>query len=456
MHILVADNNKTITKIVKMALEEEGYSVQVAHSPDEVLDLVDKSQFDIFILDTKFIRENDGYELVQKIKKKGIDGKFVLLVSALEKPDNELAKKLGIFAFLTKPVDSRKLFQIISELEDELKSEAKIKKKPKKTELDSYTYEMDENLIPEEEEEEEKGEVKLEEEKEKEEKIEEEEKMEGEIGISEVLEEKRDISFSWTEETTVSLRDELLSILNGIREVFLRVKEEAENYITEMRKDIKKKKEEIEKYMSAILSSGETKKLEEFILNYLEQKLDEKIKLAVERELSLIRKSLENEILNSIKKDLFDKVKELLKSQEDLFAQEFSQKLKELLQKAKEDYISELENFEKKLESKFQDLINEKIGEIKIEINEKIKEISNVVKKAEKRSPPEIYETADVFEGFSDEAERKSSELREEKESYGEVFESAEKVEDFASLENLRESKEKELKGEDFILVDEV
>jgi hypothetical protein len=61
-----------------------------------------------------------------------------------------------------------------------------------------------------------------------------------------------------------------------------------------------------------------------------------------------------------------------------------------------------------------------------------------------------------VFEGFSDEAERKSSELREEKESYGEVFESAEKMEDFASLENLRESKEKELKGEDFILVDEV
>jgi CheY-like chemotaxis protein len=446
MQILVADNNKTITKIVKMALEEEGYSVQVAHSPDEVLDLVDKSQFDIFILDTKFIRENDGYELVQKIKKKGIDGKFVLLVSALEKPDNELAKKLGIFAFLTKPVDSRKLFQIISELEGELKSEAKIKKKPKKTESESYTHEMDEKPIPEEEE---KEEVKVEEEKE-------EEKIEEEMGISEVLEEKRDISFSWTEETTVSLRDELLSILNGIREVFLKVKEEAENYIAEMQKDIKKKKEEIEKYMSAILSTGETKKLEEFILNYLEQKLDEKIKLVVERELSPIRKSLETEILNSIKKDLFDKVKELLKNQEDLFAQEFAQRLKELLQKAKEDYISELENFEKKLESKFQDLINEKIGEIKIEISEKIEEISNVVKKAEKRSPPEIYETADVFEGFSDEAERKSSELREEKESYGEVFESAEKVEDFASLENLRESKEKELKEEDFILVDEV
>jgi hypothetical protein len=46
--------------------------------------------------------------------------------------------------------------------------------------------------------------------------------------------------------------------------------------------------------------------------------------------------------------------------------------------------------------------------------------------------------------------------LREEKESYGEVFESAEKMEDFASLENLRESKEKELKEEDFISVDEI
>jgi CheY-like chemotaxis protein len=437
MQILVADNNKTITKIIKMALEEEGYSVQVAHSPDEVLDLVDKSQFDVFILDTKFIRENDGYELVQKIKKKGIDGKFVLLVSALEKPDNELAKELGISAFLTKPVDSRKLFQIISELEDELKLEDKTKKKPKKTQSELYTYDIDKELILEKEE---KEEVKMEGEKE-------------EIGISEVLEEKRDISFSWTEETTVSIRDELLSILNGIKEIFWKVKEEAENYITEMQKDIKKKKEEIEKYMSTILSSGETKKLEEFILNYLEQKLDEKIKPVVEREIYLIRRSMETEILNSIKKDLFDKVKELLKSREDLFAEELTQKLKDLLQKAKEEYISEIENFEKKLESKFYALINEKIGEIKVEINEKIEEISNAVKKAEKRSTPEIYETADMFESFGDEAERKSSELREEKESYGEVFESEE---DFVSLENLGESKEKQLKEEDFISVDEI
>jgi DNA-binding response OmpR family regulator len=30
-----------------MALEEEGYSAQVAHSPDEVLDIISKSQFDI-------------------------------------------------------------------------------------------------------------------------------------------------------------------------------------------------------------------------------------------------------------------------------------------------------------------------------------------------------------------------------------------------------------------------
>jgi CheY-like chemotaxis protein len=452
MQILVADNNKTITKIIKMALEEEGYSVQVAHSPDEVLDLVDKSQFDIFILDTKFIRENDGYELVQKIKKKGIEGKFVLLVSALEKPDNELAKKLGIYAFLTKPVDSRKLFQIISELEDELKSEAKIKKKPKKSELVTYpetpTYEAE--MTQKGEEEEKKGE---EEEKE-------EEKIEEEIGISEVLEEKRDISFSWTEETAVSLRDELLSILNGIREVFLRVKEEAENYITEMQKDIKKKKEEAEKYISAILSAGETKKLEEFILNYLEQKLDEKIKLVFGREFSPLRKSIEADIFNSIKKDLFEKVKDLLKNQESLFAQEFTQRLKELLQKAKEDYISELESFEKKLESKFQDLINEKIGEIKGELNEKIEEISNAIRKAEiKPHIPETYAgtaAMDVFESFSDEAARKSSELREEKESYGEIFESAEKVEDFVSVEDVSESKEEGLKEEDFVSIDEV
>jgi len=53
-----------------------------------------------------------------------------------------------------------------------------------------------------------------------------------------ILDEKKDISFSWMEETALSMKDELLLLLNAVREIFSdikKVKDEAENYISDIR-----------------------------------------------------------------------------------------------------------------------------------------------------------------------------------------------------------------------------
>ncbi len=462
MQILVADNNKTITKIIKMALEEEGYSVQVAHSPDEVLDIISKYQFDIFILDTKFVKENDGYDLVQKIKKKGIDGKFILLVSALEKPDSELAKKLGIYSFLTKPVDSRKLFQIIAEIEEELKSEGKLKRKKQKITRDDeeipevapqleekrqvekeskYDYKEGDymedypDLIKENQTKSLEGEQKYG-------KLENESSPEYKTITDnldkDILDEKKDISFSWMEETALSIKDELLLLLNAVREIFSdikKVKDEAENYIVEIRSSVgalRKKIEDIpqiDKIIDRLLSDT---------LSYIEPKLGEKINLLIEKKIpDIVSKSIETDVLNSIKTDLFNsikneviqEVKEYIKNYQESIAREISQNIQLFSQRIRDEYLNEIKNFEDKIQSQIADIISEKLEEFRQYSLQTQKEPINL-------------QEVDIIEDLTYETEDKSTEIREEEEKYGEIFQLSE--EDIQFLEFEQESKTQE------------
>jgi CheY-like chemotaxis protein len=464
MQILVADNNKTITKIIKMALEEEGYSAQVAHSPDEVLDIISKSQFDIFILDTKFIKENDGYELVQKIKERGVDGKFILLISALEKPDNELAKKLGIYSFLTKPVDSRKLFQIISEIEEELKSEGKLKRKKQKIVHDEEILEV----LPQ-------AEIKRDSEKKNEydykedyytedysdmirehqtknlEKERKHQKAEYE-GVPEyksstdnldkdILDEKKDISFSWMEETAISMKDELLLLLNAVREIFSdikKVKDEAENYIVEIRSSVgalKKKVEdipEIDKIINKLLSDT---------LSYIEPKLGEKINIALEKKLpALISKSIETDLLNSIKTDLFNSIKkevieeakEYIKNYQESITREISQNIQLFSQSVRNEYLNEIKKFEERIQSQIAEMISEKL-----------KEFRQYSHQAESSKETLDLQEIDMIEDLTYETEDKSTEIREEEEKYGEIFQLSEEDIQFLEVEQISKTQER-------------
>ncbi len=243
MKILVADNNKTITRIMKTALEEEGYNTIIANSIDETRQIILNNSIDIALVDTKFEREKDGYELVREIKELTPQTTFVLLVNALEKPDVELMNKLGIFGYLTKPIDSRKLFQVISEIQESTKKSKPEKRKRKSEENEiSESYEFEDKVdrqIPTleiDEVETEKYEKKI-------------NSVEGIRGIESKgkvseeeregtdIQERKDISSSWTGELVSKSLEELFVVMQAIKDMFGGVKQmrqEAESYIKDM------------------------------------------------------------------------------------------------------------------------------------------------------------------------------------------------------------------------------
>lgn len=436
MEILVADNNKNVTKIIKMALEEEGYSVATANSIDETLKITSEKKFDILIIDTKFEREKDGYELAKKIRKNNKDSKIVMLINALEKPEREMSEEIGIYSFLTKPVDSRKLFQIISEIESEIKPQ-KTKKEFERKDIEEEEIVIQES-ISESEYEEEKEKIKKKA-KDKREVSEEEKKEEFEknFDLSEegAEEEKKDISFRWMEQKTLSVADELSALLGVVKEIFgeiKNIKDEAEKYVKEIQvssTEFRKKIEEIppiEKIISKITSD-----------------VSFQIKTKIEYEI--------NEMAKNKFRDIEEKIKGVL---EKLVAET----IESIYESKKSEIIN---NLEKMLYEKIDNEIEKKSNQIKDEI---LSDVKNLIKLVGQQEETETKKTLSFTNEFAEDIAEKFEEeesIREESQSYAEVL-TPQTQEDFLIIDEietegvLEEKEEKSQKEIDFISLDEI
>ncbi len=108
--ILIADDNLPNCELLDAFLSGEGYEVFMAHDGQETLDMVEKCQPDIILLDI-MMPKLSGYEVCQKLRN---DEQYscipILMVTALnESGDMEKAVNAGCDDFLTKPVNQIEL-----------------------------------------------------------------------------------------------------------------------------------------------------------------------------------------------------------------------------------------------------------------------------------------------------------------------------------------------------------
>jgi hypothetical protein len=243
------------------------------------------------------------------------------------------------------------------------------------------------------------------------------------------------------EETAISIKDELLLLLNAVREIFSdikKVKDEAENYIVEIRSSVgalKKKVEdipEIDKIVNKLLSDT---------LSYIEPKLGEKINIALEKKLpALISKSIETDLLNSIKTDLFNSIKkevieeakEYIKNYQESITREISQNIQLFSQSVRNEYLNEIKKFEERIQSQIAEMISEKL-----------KEFRQYSHQAESSKETLDLQEIDMIEDLTYETEGKSTEIREEKEKYGEIFQLSEEDIQFLEVEQISKTQER-------------
>jgi two-component system response regulator PilR (NtrC family) len=102
--VLVVDDEEALRTVLSGELANEGYEVKAAADGDEAISEVEKSPFDLVLLDIKMPRMS-GFEVLKYIKVNHAKTKVVMLTGFADLKNAIESKKLGADDFVSKPYD---------------------------------------------------------------------------------------------------------------------------------------------------------------------------------------------------------------------------------------------------------------------------------------------------------------------------------------------------------------
>ncbi|MBU2531035.1 MAG: response regulator transcription factor [Elusimicrobia bacterium] len=108
--ILIVEDDKNISKLIKYNLEKAGFECVVAHTGESSLRVLDKNSFDLIILDI-MLGKMDGLEVCSRIKqdKNLSDIPIIMLTAKGEEVDRIVGFELGADDYMVKPFSPREL-----------------------------------------------------------------------------------------------------------------------------------------------------------------------------------------------------------------------------------------------------------------------------------------------------------------------------------------------------------
>ena len=101
--ILIIDDEKENTEIIKDILEDVNYSTVLARSAAEAKTIVNTNSFDLILMDV-WMPGQDGISLLSEWHSEGFDTPVVMMSGHAEPSDIVKAMKLGAIDFLKKPL----------------------------------------------------------------------------------------------------------------------------------------------------------------------------------------------------------------------------------------------------------------------------------------------------------------------------------------------------------------
>lgn len=116
MRILVADDEPHVVRVLKMALERAGYSVDSAPNGQAALERIRARHPDVLVTDIQMPLMS-GRELCQRIQEEIPEREFLIFVvaSRTEVEHREWSNSMSNLRFLEKPLSVRKLVAVIEE-----------------------------------------------------------------------------------------------------------------------------------------------------------------------------------------------------------------------------------------------------------------------------------------------------------------------------------------------------
>ena len=106
-HILIVDDDRLYTTMLRSLLEDEGYMVTAIESAERALESLDQNEYDLILLDV-VMPDMDGLDLCRRIRATS-DVPIMFLSVRSDVTDKVLGLQAGADDYLAKPFDTNEL-----------------------------------------------------------------------------------------------------------------------------------------------------------------------------------------------------------------------------------------------------------------------------------------------------------------------------------------------------------
>ena len=104
MRVLLVEDEKKLSDVIKQGFTEEGYAVDQAFNGEEGLYLAESESYDVIILDI-MLPKVDGVTVCKELRKKGIATPVLMLTAKTQVEDKVAGLDAGADDYLTKPFE---------------------------------------------------------------------------------------------------------------------------------------------------------------------------------------------------------------------------------------------------------------------------------------------------------------------------------------------------------------
>ena len=116
-HILVADDEPHIGRIIKMKLEQGPFKVSIVYDGQEALDFINAEELDLVLLDL-MMPKLSGLDVLKQVREQERFKSLpcIILTAGGDAKHERDALALGATQFLTKPFSPKKLYALVARL----------------------------------------------------------------------------------------------------------------------------------------------------------------------------------------------------------------------------------------------------------------------------------------------------------------------------------------------------
>ena len=115
--ILIVEDNPQSMRLIEMILKAEDYTLLKAIDGEEALDIAEREYPDLILMDIQLPKMN-GLEVTRKLRENPAFSHtpIIALTAYVMKGDRERIMNSGCNAYLSKPVDTRELPMVITDM----------------------------------------------------------------------------------------------------------------------------------------------------------------------------------------------------------------------------------------------------------------------------------------------------------------------------------------------------